>query len=72
VHPVAETHIALRDGSTMHLRRSTIDVPELAATIAAVEGDVELAVIAVPTSAVVDTARSCAAKGVRALVVLSV
>jgi len=41
------------------------------ATIADVEGDVELAVIAVPANAVVDVARGCAAKGVRALVVLT-
>jgi acetyl coenzyme A synthetase (ADP forming)-like protein len=36
-----------------------------------VEGDVELAIIAVPAAAVIDTARQCAAKGVRALVVLT-
>ena len=41
------------------------------ATIADVEGDVELAVIAVPARAVVEAARDCAAKGVRALVVLT-
>ena len=40
-------------------------------TIADVEGDVELAVIAVPAAAVVETARECAAKGVCALVVLT-
>jgi acetate---CoA ligase (ADP-forming) len=40
-------------------------------SIADVEGDVELAVIAVPAAAVVDTARQCAAKGVCALVVLT-
>ena len=40
-------------------------------TIADVEGEVELAVIVVPTNAVVDVARACAAKGVRALVVLT-
>ena len=40
-------------------------------TIADVEGEVELAVIAVPTNAVLDVARDCAAKGVRALVVLT-
>ncbi len=40
-------------------------------TIADVEGEVELAVIVVPANAVVDVARACAAKGVRALVVLS-
>ena len=39
--------------------------------IADVEGDVELAIIAVPSAAVVETARECAAKGVRALVVLT-
>ena len=36
-----------------------------------VEGEVELAVIVVPANAVVDVARACAAKGVRALVVLT-
>ena len=41
------------------------------ARIADVEGDVELAVIAVPAAAVIETARQCAAKGVRALVVLT-
>ena len=40
-------------------------------SIADVEGDVELAVIAVPARAVIETARQCAAKGVRALVVLT-
>ena len=40
-------------------------------TIADVEGEVELAVIAVPANAVLDAARACAAKGVRALVVLT-
>ena len=40
-------------------------------SIADVEGDVELAVIAVPTAAVLETARQCAEKGVRALVVLT-
>jgi acetyl coenzyme A synthetase (ADP forming)-like protein len=40
-------------------------------SIADVEGDVELAIIAVPAAAVVETARQCAAKGVRALVVLT-
>ena len=40
-------------------------------TIADVEGEVELAVIVVPANAVVDVARACAAKGVRALVVLT-
>jgi acetate---CoA ligase (ADP-forming) len=39
--------------------------------IADVEGEVELAVIVVPTNAIVDVARACAAKGVRALVVLT-
>jgi acetyl coenzyme A synthetase (ADP forming)-like protein len=41
------------------------------ATIADVPGPVELAVIAVPATAVVAVARGCAAAGVRALVVLS-
>ena len=40
-------------------------------SIADVEGDVELAVIAVPAAAVVETARQCAAKRVSALVVLT-
>ena len=39
--------------------------------LAGVEGEVELAVIAVAADAVVDAARACAAKGVRALVVLT-
>jgi acyl-CoA synthetase (NDP forming)/RimJ/RimL family protein N-acetyltransferase len=42
-----------------------------AGALAAVDGDVELAVLAVPAAAVVDAARACAAKGVRALVVLT-
>jgi acetyl coenzyme A synthetase (ADP forming)-like protein len=40
-------------------------------SIADVEGDVELAILAVPAAAVLETARQCAAKGVRALVVLT-
>ena len=36
-----------------------------------IPGDVDLAVVAVPAAAVVETARGCAEKGVRALVVLS-
>ena len=40
-------------------------------SIADIEGEVELAVIVVPANAVLDAARACAAKGVRALVVLS-
>jgi acyl-CoA synthetase (NDP forming)/GNAT superfamily N-acetyltransferase len=40
-------------------------------SIADVEGDVELAVIVVPANAVLAVARACAAKGVRALVVLT-
>jgi acetyl coenzyme A synthetase (ADP forming)-like protein len=40
-------------------------------SIAEVEGDVELAIIAVPAAAVIETARACATKGVRALVVLT-
>ncbi len=40
-------------------------------SICDVDGEVELAVIAVPASAVVDVARACADKGVRALVVLT-
>ena len=40
-------------------------------SIGDVEGEVELAVIVVPANAVVDVARACAAKGVRALVVLT-
>jgi acyl-CoA synthetase (NDP forming)/RimJ/RimL family protein N-acetyltransferase len=42
-----------------------------AGALAAVDGDVELAVLAVPAAAVVEAARACAAKGVRALVVLT-
>jgi acetyl coenzyme A synthetase (ADP forming)-like protein len=40
-------------------------------SVADVEGDVELAIIAVPAAAVVESARACATKGVRALVVLT-
>ena len=40
-------------------------------SIADVDEDVELAIIAVPAAAVVETARQCADKGVRALVVLT-
>jgi acetyl coenzyme A synthetase (ADP forming)-like protein len=40
-------------------------------SIADVEGDVELAIIAVPAAAVIETAQECAAKGVCALVVLT-
>jgi acetyl coenzyme A synthetase (ADP forming)-like protein len=40
-------------------------------SLAAVPGEVELAVIAVPATAVIETAREAAAKGARALVVLS-
>ena len=36
-----------------------------------VTGEVELAVVAVPAAAVIDAARECAAKGVKALVVIS-
>ena len=39
--------------------------------LAAIDGDVELAVLAVPAAVVIDAARACAAKGVRALVVLT-
>ena len=39
--------------------------------LADVDGDVELAVLAVPPAAVLDAARACAAKGVRGLVVLT-
>jgi acyl-CoA synthetase (NDP forming) len=39
--------------------------------LADVDGDVELAVLAVPPPAVLDAARACAAKGVHALVVLT-
>jgi acetyl coenzyme A synthetase (ADP forming)-like protein len=50
--------------------RSVQAVPAFA-SVADVPGRVELAVVAVPASAVVGVARECAAKGVRALVVLS-
>jgi acetyl coenzyme A synthetase (ADP forming)-like protein len=40
-------------------------------SIGDIEGDVELAIVAVPATAVLETARQCAAKGVRALVVLT-
>ena len=41
------------------------------ASVAQVPGEVELAVICVPAQFVVDTARECAQKGVRALLVIS-
>lgn len=41
------------------------------ASVAAIPGDVEMAVITVPAAAVIEVARQCAAKGVRALVVIS-
>ncbi len=44
---------------------------EAGTALADVEGEVELAVIAVVADAVVDAARACGAKGVRALVVLT-
>ena len=47
------------DGLPLH--RSLLDV----------EGPVDLAVIAVPAAAVLETARDCARKGVRSLVVIS-
>jgi predicted CoA-binding protein len=40
-------------------------------SVGAIPGDVEMAVITVPAAAVVEVARQCAAKGVRALVVIS-
>ena len=40
-------------------------------SVADIEGDVELAIIAVPADAVVESARACAAAGVRSLVVLT-
>ena len=46
---------------SVHSYRSVDELPE----------DVELAVIAVPAAAVVDAARQCAARGVRALIVIS-
>jgi len=55
----------------VNARAATVrDIPAFA-SIADVPGAVELAVIAVPADAVVETARQCAVKGVKALVVLS-
>ena len=65
--PGAEVARNLRTGGftrPLHL------VDEVAA-LADIDGDVELAVLATPAAAVVDAARACAAKGVRALVVLT-
>ena len=56
-------------GQPARRRRST-GVP-CHPSVLAVPGDVELAVIAVPAAAVPGVARDCAAKGVRALVVVS-
>ena len=52
-------------------RASSLDGLPCHPSVLAVPGDVELAVIAVPAEAVPGVAQECAAKGVRALVVLS-
>src|SRR4051812_29493662 len=57
-------HLVNARGGEVHGRASV-------RSLADVQEDVELAVIAVPAAAVVDAARDCAAKGVRALVVLT-
>lgn len=49
----------------------TIDGVKAYGSVADISGDVELAVIAVPAAAVPEVARQCAAKGVRAMVVIS-
>ena len=41
------------------------------ASVMDIPGDIEMAVVAVPAAAVLDVARQCASKGVRALVVIS-
>ncbi|MEA2479337.1 MAG: hypothetical protein QOJ07_1259, partial [Thermoleophilaceae bacterium] len=52
-------------------RGGRIGAQECYRAIADIPGPVELAVIATPAATVVDVARQCAAKGVRALVILS-
>jgi acetyl coenzyme A synthetase (ADP forming)-like protein len=55
----------------VNTRGGSVESLDAYASVTAVPGPVELAVIATPAAAVVDVARQCAAKGVRALVVLS-
>ncbi len=57
-------HLVTAGGAEVAGRPTVTDISD-------VEDDVELAVIALPAGAVVDAARACAAKGVRALVVLT-
>ena len=71
---VARNLLAAGFSGPLHLvnaRGGEVEGQPTVATIADVEGDVELAVIAVPSHAVIGAARECAAKGVRALVVLT-
>ena len=55
----------------VNARGGTIASVEAHKSVADVSGSVDLAIIATPANTVVDVARQCAAKGVRALVVLS-
>ena len=55
----------------VNLRAQTVEGRRAYASIAAVPGQVELAVVAVPAADVAGVARECGAAGVRALVVLS-
>ena len=48
-----------------------LHVVDAVAALADIGGDLELAVLAVPAAVVIDAARACAAKGLRALVVLT-
>lgn len=71
---VVSNLLAAGFSGSLHLvnpRSSEVAGRPTVAAIEDVEGDVELAVIAVPARAVLEAARGCAAKGVRALVVLS-
>jgi len=70
---LANLRAAGSPGALYPVNRAGGEVQGVAAatSVAAIEGEVELAVIAVPATDVVAVARECAAKGVRALVVLS-
>ena len=60
-------------GSLHAVNRRGEDVEDVKAyaSVAEIPGSVDLAVVALPPQAVIDAARDCAAKGVRALVVLT-
>ena len=79
-HPGEVGHEVLRNllesgfGGPIHaVNRAAAEVCSVPTTpsVATIEGDVDLAVIAVPASKAVAVARECAAKGARTLVVLS-